>query len=393
MSSSSTSDGCGGQTELISRPPNQLHDFPVQYRWEVSRRHPYYLVFWQDALAYRQGRPSDAEGQTLLRQAAMLILGAIGITGEPVDPSTGFEEIVGSDADPAFLAGSVQPITLRSVVTMLIHALPAAERVVVGAILTTSGSAEYARDGDDSEQSQQKLQAMSQLMQIASQPLDSCADAPLFYIHLDASQRTIASDLEEQVRRWKRRRGISERRIHTRKLQSYLDVWDRREGWTGGGYEWAEEHSFMQISRQLRASLSTVVNRYRSAFQLITGHEFSPALWWRLFGPVKFSTLFQNPADALSRSVRRRLQSPVRRPVPDSVVTPRSQEGSGDGGIVNLGSAVCDDVTLVDLRLDLEDLISRGLSNEEIARRLGVDSPEAIAQVRGRLDEFRETLR
>jgi hypothetical protein len=34
---------------LVNRPPFQLRSLPVPVRWEVSRRHPYYLLAWERA--------------------------------------------------------------------------------------------------------------------------------------------------------------------------------------------------------------------------------------------------------------------------------------------------------------------------------------------------------
>lgn len=360
----------------------------MRFRWEACRRHPYYLVFWSDALLYRQGATVSHPAQLLLRQAAMQMIGAIGVTGEPVDPAKSFEELGGCDLDPAFLSGAIQPMTLRSVAVMLTRLLPASERAVLGAILTTSASDEYALDGDDADRSFQKIAALCRLAQLASPAMDSYPDTPLFYVHLGASQRTIVQAVKEQVRRWKQRRGITERRVHTSKLQSYLDVWDQREGWTGSGYQRSREHSFTEIMRQSKQSLSTIANQYTSAFQMITGRKFSPSLWWRLFGPLKLSELFVDRAEILSRPIRRHQQSPVRRPVPESVVAPVLQDAPGSG-MVEEGSAVTDDLTLSDLRLDLKDFFNRGLSDEEIARRFGVRDPDEFAYAQARLSEFR----
>jgi hypothetical protein len=48
-------------------------------------------------------------------------------------------------------------------------------------------------------------------------------------------------DTEEQVHRWKKRRGLGRPKVHTEKLDAYLKVWDLREGWTGAGYDRAQE--------------------------------------------------------------------------------------------------------------------------------------------------------
>jgi hypothetical protein len=82
-------------------------------------------------LLYRHGEVGDAPEQQMLRYAAHLMLGAIGVTGEPVSPDTSFEQLGGESLDPAFLSGAVQPMTLRAVGTMLINALPPEELAVL----------------------------------------------------------------------------------------------------------------------------------------------------------------------------------------------------------------------------------------------------------------------
>ena len=32
---------------LVPRSRSELLDLPLQYRWEFTRRHPYYLLFWR----------------------------------------------------------------------------------------------------------------------------------------------------------------------------------------------------------------------------------------------------------------------------------------------------------------------------------------------------------
>jgi hypothetical protein len=49
---------------------------------------------------------------------------------------------------------------------------------------------------------------------------------------------------------------------------------------------------------------------------------------------------------------------------------------------------VSDDVELFDLLLDLPELIDRGLSDKEIARRLELDDPKAVAYFRSRREDF-----
>ncbi len=205
---------------------------------------------------------------------------------------------------------------------------------------------------------------------------------------MGASQRTIVKDVEEQTRRWKKRLGIAEHRVHTGKLAKYLEVWDLREGWTGSGYGRMHERSLREIAQQLKLSISSVASRYRSAFKTITGHEFTPHLWRRLLAPIKLSETFNDPAQVLSAPMRRRLTSPVRRPVPETTLGTKDQE-SRDVGIVESERPVRDDQQSTDFLIDLQDLYEQGLSDLEIAERLEHDVAE-IEYIRSRYTEFKE---
>ena len=68
---------------------------PVEYRWEFTRRHPYYLSYWKAAAKYRTN-PSDDPAHRLFEQIAVQILGGIGIarSEQPIDPKLGAEALV-----------------------------------------------------------------------------------------------------------------------------------------------------------------------------------------------------------------------------------------------------------------------------------------------------------
>lgn len=96
---SKSHDGFG----IYGRSHEFLHDLPVKYRWEFTRRHPYYLSCWELAKAYRHSTASDDPQLKTLRHWAFLMLGYIGVTGEPVDPTTPFEDLDADvEVDPGF---------------------------------------------------------------------------------------------------------------------------------------------------------------------------------------------------------------------------------------------------------------------------------------------------
>ena len=96
------------------------------------------------------------------------------------------------------------------------------------------------------------------------------------------------------------------------------------EGWTGSGYTRTKELEFPNIARRLKRRLTTVFSQYRSAFEMIVGHEFSPELWCRVFAPLRFAPLLGDPATVYSAGTRRRLSTPTRRPVPEAVLESRA---------------------------------------------------------------------
>jgi hypothetical protein len=353
----------------------------------VTRRHPYYQVFWREAKLYRSEPAGDDPARALLRYAASLMLGSIGVAGEPMDPGTSPEELMAADADPMFLTGSVQPLTFRAVLTMLFRNLPRAECAAAADLF--AGLGELQTETLDEEDCRRvREMALAWLSRTASPVLDSVPEAPLFYVHMGTSQRSIVRDMEHQVRLWQARRGLEPSKVQSAKLADYLEVWDLREGWTGSAYDASAEMTFAGVAQRLRiSSISTVANRYKAAFAMITGHDFTPTLWWRLFGPLKYSRFLGDPAAALSAPIRRRFGTPAPRPAPDSRVSPAS-ERPHDVGLVEAGSAVGDFTDAMNLKMDLEELIAQGLGDEEIAAKLELEDPGVVSSARARIADF-----
>lgn len=97
---------------ILVRPAGQLRSLPVRYRWEVTRRHPYYLETWDKA--YREISNED-EVAANLQMAHQAILGAIGISRPVVPPGTSFDSLIAhvDGPTPGWLTGSVQPLSMR----------------------------------------------------------------------------------------------------------------------------------------------------------------------------------------------------------------------------------------------------------------------------------------
>lgn len=372
---------------IYGRSNEALLELPFKYRWEFTRRHPYYLVHWRSAQTYRRGAYQPADPQLIIGYWAALILGHIGVTGEPVDPACSADAL-GDDpqVDSSFLCGPVQPMTYRNMLTNMIAALPPAELLAAGALLMNAGAKEYGVEGDDEGRTLQRRKAIASLMQIASSAFDSYLDAPLFYIHLAASKRSINESMSRHVNVWKPRRNIKEARQHTTRFDDYLRAWDFREGWTGAGYARAQCRTLKQTAAEMKRSPSTIAKQYCAAFERITGHPYRTSAWVRMFAPLHDDA----GGEGLVKSHIRRFQRLVncRNPptVAESTLQGQHQLGSHNVGIVESLTAIDSEVDLIDAAMDIQEMISRGRTDVEIATELEV-SQELIDFVRERIRE------
>ena len=66
--------------EMLRRPEFHLDRLPLQFRWEVTRRHPVYLQIWP-----------------------------IQVVGEPIDPAVSFEDLPEENASSLFFRDALQP--------------------------------------------------------------------------------------------------------------------------------------------------------------------------------------------------------------------------------------------------------------------------------------------
>ena len=296
---------------LVLRPHSILLDLPVAYRWEVTRRHPYYLNNWQPAHR-RYAEPSTEPQQRALEEAAVLILLGLGVSGDPPPPGSGPESLGAGGLGQAWESGAVAPVTFRGLVGLLLAALPPELLVQVGRLLQECGTA--AGQGPD-----EKYRFLTDLYALRHSVLDAFPGRPVVGVNIDAPQRTITQAMEQFTRRWKEQQGIPERRRRDDKLADYLAAWDQREGWLADHYDSGHERTLQEIAREARVPFSTAANRYRSAFRLIVGHDYSPALWARVVGSLKVSE-WLGPDELPRRALRRPWRDRQRRAVPESVL-------------------------------------------------------------------------
>jgi hypothetical protein len=194
-------------------------------------------------------------------------------------------------------------------------------------------------------------------------------------VNLDAPQRTITQALEQFVGRWKEEQGITERRRRDDKLDDYLAVWDLREGWQQDHYDSEQERTLRDIAGQLQLPVSTVANRYRSAFRLIVGRTYSSALWAHLLGCLK-AYEWLDPEELPRRTLHRPWRNRQPRPVPESVLKgPGAPEEAP--GLLTTAAVSSSDQAFTELVLDIQALLEAGRSNTEIVAALEMTSPNA----------------
>jgi hypothetical protein len=362
---------------FVPRPLSALMDLPVAYRWEVTRRHPYYVRFWELARRYHRG-PSAEPPQRDLEETAVLVLQGIGVGGEPPAPDASPESLGAGDLSQAWESGAVAPVTFRGLVGMLLADLPPDLLVRLGRLLQDCGAA--AEQGED-----HRYRILMELVALQHPALDAFPPRPVVGVNVNAPQRVITEAMERLTRQWKEQQGIAERRRRDDKLDDYLAVWDLREGWQTDHYDGSRERTLREISQETKVPLSTAANRYRSAFRLIVGRDYSPALWARVLGSLKVCD-WLDPQELPRRTLRRPWHDPQPRAVPESVLQAPGA-GRGATGLLSRAGVSDAEVDHVDLVLDIQQLLAEGRSNAEIVDALGLTLPgaeEAIEYLRQR---------
>ncbi len=366
---------------IIPRPHTLLMDLPVAYRWEVTRRHPYYLRFWQLAHRHYQQPSTDPQQQEEVT-AAVLLLQLIGVSGDPPPPAASAESLGAGSLCQGWQSGAVAPVTFRGLAGMLLADLPPEARQELGHYLVAS--AESAEDP-----ASQKYQFVTELRRLVHPAFDALPKRPVLGININAPQRVVVQAVEELFRQWKEEMGIQERRRRDDKLEDYLTVWDLREGWATDHYDSTREQTLRQIEQQIGVPISTVANRYRSAFRLIIGCDYTPERWARLLGFLKVYE-WLDPEELPRRTLLRPWRASQPRPVPESVLQPTQADGESNR-ILNVAGVSDNEIAYVSFVLDVKALLARGKSNAEIRKELELPSSYSdgvIDFLRQRLEEL-----
>ncbi|MEK6237080.1 MAG: hypothetical protein N2C14_20415, partial [Planctomycetales bacterium] len=127
---------------FVPRPAAILQELPQEFRWEFTRRHPYYLQYWTFA---RRDFQSAGNFDELLQKWAPGILRLIGVMGEPPAPSLEYEALNANDFLVGWEDGAVTPPTLKGLLAILVQLLPSEARAEAGQLLLKFTTGEEAQ--------------------------------------------------------------------------------------------------------------------------------------------------------------------------------------------------------------------------------------------------------
>jgi len=346
--------------QILVRPSGQLDQFSPEDRWEVTRRHPYYQLLWETAGA----DPADDGAQQLMQKCARIILQSIGVASVYPRPSTPWAELNGDDIASAWGSGAISRVTVRSVVAMLAGgAITSEAKRLIADILLRSTEL-------DPNNSAQSYRFVEEITQEHPQHLNLMLPELIIRLNPELPQRAVTRAVEDFLRQHKTERQIPEHRRRDDKLADYLRVWDLREGWTGAEYDNRKELSLKEVAQLLKLSTSTVMNRYRSAFRSIFGHEYSSGRWLQAMGVLKLSKFGGGEQSRVA--ARRPMNDSHRRDVPESVISPGSHVDQP--GMLQVAGVRSSDIETVELADDIRTLIDAGRENDEIISELGLQS-------------------
>lgn len=339
---------------FLPRSPHVFHQLPLDYRWQFTRRHPYYLTFWRYA---RGDFVHEAPDDPILAEFAPQVLLLIGVTSEPFDPAKPH-----LDDDTSryshWESGAVTKPTNLSLAYALVAGLSQSDLSLLSHLLFQT-----AQIGDADERF---MFAFRHLAHFGPDNLASPTVAPFLAIDPEASQRAVGRALSVFHREIAHSNSDGPQRRRHDVLPDCLLTWDLREGWTGADYDVSRERPFSDIARELQTPITTLHDQYRAAFRYLSGHRYTYTNWLKLFQVRK---LYFRP-NGVPLLVRRfdRSRSQSVRIVPET----RLLRDEDSIRLTELRS-VSSDIADFERQSGILDLIRLGRTNDEIARELELD--------------------
>jgi hypothetical protein len=274
-------------SRVYSRVTPETRLLPPVYNWEFTRRHPYYLQYYP--LAVLHFAAAGLGTQPLIRPdlwgkavKAAAVLRRLGCVGPYIHPSQGARRVPFlRHSHPPFSNPQAHPVSYDILAGILLLELPKETRKQVGRILAGEGwETEGQPTGDE------LAAGLAALLKIPD-PVMNRHLPELLHISPEASEKGVVDAVRLVLQHFKSQAGTPDkRRLSEGQLDEYLCAWDLREGWADGRYNWKRTKRFREIAAETGTPEGTVKHRYRAAFRYITGQDYTPELFYTLFGPL-----------------------------------------------------------------------------------------------------------
>jgi hypothetical protein len=359
---------------LVPRPRHLFEHLPLQYQWEFTRRHPYYIMFWNPAEWDFLDQVGSTGLQNSVHECRALILAQIGVGTSTIPPERDWQEIEPGEEWSAWTSGAMRRLSILSLVVALADSSSKDTLKSLGFLF-------WELSQLDESNSQEKYRWFKKVIEGEFPGFDEYLPELIVSIQPSSTKDAIANAAMEIVREARAASGRPETRIRADKLDSYLQVWDLREGWHEGLYDPSRARKLKEIAAETGLRVTTVRDQYQAAFSWITGQEYSPEMWFRLFGGFQMLGLIGSGDGPKPRRAGRTR----------SVAGLNESAISGNTAILSLiESSDSASILNEDDNPDILRLIQNGAPVDEIVNRFGLD-PEnavtAITEYRARLDE------
>ncbi len=357
----------------------------MDMRWELTRRHPYYLSLWRTAARFYEPDKATSESIKLFSVGAVLLLARIGVSGPPLDPALPADEVAPAEGAMTFLAGSIMPAPLRMMANLLAAELEPETLDALGKLFIRRAELR-TRHGGGWAETADGVENLSEFLLLRDYALDSCQRADVVSINLEASDKLLKRDLVTYAKTRRTMRPVRATKIRPAQFRQILDAWDAREGWTGSAYDIPRESHFKNMAFGSRVSVTTLFARYRRAFELVSGHEYSLENWVRLFYVQKLFAGTPRTVTTAGRTKpiirgRRRTSGPA----PKVVLVGNFEIGRAH----ELTKQAQNESGYAQLWIDLVDRLRAGKSNEQIRQELDLTqiTNEQLDTLRDRMVE------
>jgi len=347
---------------MLVRPERHLERLTLQYRWEVTRRHPVYLQLWQIYQTMKTQSPPITWEH--LRQSLDVInaCNAIKMVSEPVDPSLSFEALRDEDASGLFFSNALQPVSVKTILGVVARSLSTPSLRKVADVFNAYADGRERKTGPE-----EATVAYGDLVNSNDPEFSGLLSVPFYVLSPVAPYEQLRADITACQAHWRERLGLKETRDRPRDNLNYLNAWDTCEGFFEGRYHRDLVRSFAQVGQELKKSESTIRRWYRKAFFLISGHEYSAENWRSLMGMQQVNGFF---GLTVSPVTRKRLSA---RRIDGRRKEPNFSTVQLDGDFLDTTQ---DEGNHVDLDLicsRISELIENGVTNSNIIDQIEIE--------------------